>query len=215
MSGFRAAPVCSKDDADDTKIAELDFQAFLWRGQTSDGERTGIFSRSLFRPAFFSSRQGQPEETNLRNDRPIKAVAIICCRSVPEIDRGVGADEIRELQALRGGRRNNHFPQLVAAIRAGAQRRCHLLFPQNRAVLRPGRIGMREIQIVMQPPAFGLLRAADDQFRHRGDVAQLQQVARHDEIPIILLDSPANWQYASRRARRQALRRVSTPAWAP
>ena len=41
----------------------------------------------------------------------------------------------------------------------------------------------------MQPAAFRAhLRATHNQFRHRGDVAQLQQVARHDEIPVVFVD---------------------------
>ncbi len=48
---------------------------------------------------------------------------------------------------------------------------------------------MNANDIVIQPAAFGpLQRAVHDQFRDRRDVAQLQQIRRHDEIPVILAD---------------------------
>src|SRR5205085_10937052 len=44
-------------------------------------------------------------------------------------------------------------------------------------------------QIVMQAAALGPLQSAvDDEFGSGGDVAQFQQIARDDEVPVILLN---------------------------
>ena len=69
-------------------------------------------------------------------------------------------------------------------------------FLQHRVALRPGWVRVGKIQVIVQAPAFGSLqRAAHDQFRHGRDVAQLQQISRHDEIPVIVVDLlPANWR---------------------
>jgi hypothetical protein len=48
---------------------------------------------------------------------------------------------------------------------------------------------VREIQVVVQAATLGAQqRAAHDQFRHRGDVAQFEQVGRDGEVPVVLVD---------------------------
>ena len=53
----------------------------------------------------------------------------------------------------------------------------------------PGGVGVWIIEVVVEAAAFGALQGrCDNQFRDGGDVAQFEQVAGHDEIPVILLD---------------------------
>ena len=76
-------------------------------------------------------------------------------------------------------------------------------------------VQVRVVDRRVKPPALlALHRAPDDQLRHRADVAQFEQVARHLEVPVILRDLPLQ-QLDTVEGPRQPLVRPDDPHVVP
>src|SRR5439155_13825246 len=63
------------------------------------------------------------------------------------------------------------------------------VLPPHHRVVRPGRVRARVIDRVVESAALAAAAGRDDdQLRHGRDVAQLDQVAGHDDVAVVLAD---------------------------